>query len=309
MDQSVWIVAERPEDYGPLCALARPIGQSVTAVWVGDEQGLQSVKGCGADKVLSVGLPDGAPYEAAFAAVVDAAKAQPPRAMLLASTKRLRLAAARLGVALGTKAINDAVAIEVDGDALVTERMVYGGSAFSRERMAAATAIILVSEGLLGAQEAPAAAGEPAVETLPTPADSPFVLVDKAPRTVDAVNLAAARRIVSVGRGLREQADLAMVDALAAALEAEVGCTRPLAEGEDWLPRERYIGVSGVMANPDVFVALGLSGQVQHMVGASGARIIVAVNKDKAAPLFKYADYGIVGDIYDVVPALTAALA
>lgn len=307
MEHTTWIVAERPEDYGSLCTLARTLGPAVVAVWVGDESDLGQVRSCGADRVLTAPVAGGL-YEAAFSSVVEAAKNARPRTVLMAATKRLRLASAQLAVALGAKALNDAVSVQADGDAIVAERMVYGGSAFGRERVADAPAIVLVSEGLLASQEAASGAEAP-VESLPAAAGSPLSLVERSARTVDAVNLAAARRIVSIGRGLREEADLAMVDALAEALEAEVGCTRPLAEGEDWLPRERYIGVSGVMANPDVFVALGLSGQVQHMVGASGARTIVAVNKDKAAPLFRYADYGIVGDIYEVVPALTAALA
>ena len=309
MDQTVWIIAEKPQNFGPLCVLGRRLGDEVAAVWVGDGEGLQEVRRCGADRVLAAPLADGDLFENAFEAVIEAVKASAPKAVLLASTKRLRLAAARLGAALGTKAINDAVSIEADGDAVLAERMVYGGSALCRECCAKATAIVLVGEGLLGSQEPVQAAAEAPVEQLPAADAGSLALVERAPREVESVNLAAARRIVSIGRGLRAREDLAMVQALAAALEAEVGCTRPLAEGEDWLSRERYIGVSGVMADPDIFVALGLSGQVQHMVGASGARTIVAVNKDKDAPVFKFADYGIVGDIYEVVPALTEALA
>ena len=122
------------------------------------------------------------------------------------------------------------------------------------------------------------------------------------------MNLAAARRVVSVGRGVAAQEDLALVDELAAALEAEVGCTRPVAEGSGWMARERYIGVSGALLKPDLFVAVGLSGQIQHMVGANSAKTIVAVNKDKNAPVFKQCDYGIVADLYEVLPKLSAAL-
>ncbi|MCI8341544.1 MAG: electron transfer flavoprotein subunit alpha [Eggerthellaceae bacterium] len=308
MEQATWVIAEKPQDYPALCAIARTLGVPVTAVWAGAQDDCAAVAGCGADKVLCASLADGELYEQAFGAVVEAAQAAAPRAVLLASTKRLRLGAARLGVALGTKAVNDAASITLEDGALVTERMVYGGSANCRERMAEGTAIVLVSEGLLAAQQ-PAGGADAPVEMLPAAAPSAMALVERSPRTVEAVNLAAARRIVSVGRGIRAKDDLQMIDALAALLEAEVGCTRPLAEGEDWLSRERYIGVSGVMANPDLFIALGLSGQVQHMVGASGSRTIVVVNKDKAAPVFKYADYGIVGDLYEVVPALSAALA
>ena len=87
-----------------------------------------------------------------------------------------------------------------------------------------------------------------------------------------------------------------------------LGCSRPLTEGVDWLPRETYIGVSGLMLSPKVYVSLGISGQMQHMVGANRSGVIFAVNKDKNAPIFKQCDYGLVGDIVDVLPALNAAL-
>ena len=95
-----------------------------------------------------------------------------------------------------------------------------------------------------------------------------------------------------------------MVEELAGLMEAEVGCSRPVAEGMNWLPKERYIGVSGAMLKPDLYLALGISGQVQHMVGVNQAKAIVAINKDKAAPIFSQADYGIVGDLYKVLPSL-----
>ncbi|MEG0324382.1 MAG: FAD-binding protein, partial [Raoultibacter sp.] len=137
---------------------------------------------------------------------------------------------------------------------------------------------------------------------------SGFKLVERKPRTVEAVNLTAARRVVSVGRGIQNKEDLALIDSLAAVLEAEVGCTRPIAEGQDWMSRERYIGVSGVMLKPDLFVTVGVSGQVQHMVGAAGAKTIIAINKDKNAPVFKQVDYGIVGDLYEVVPKIVETM-
>ncbi|WP_226963138.1 FAD-binding protein [Sutterella seckii] len=113
---------------------------------------------------------------------------------------------------------------------------------------------------------------------------------------------------VGVGRGIAKEADLALADALAKAIGAEVGCSRPIAEGEHWMERERYIGVSGVLLKGDVYVALGISGQIQHMVGVNDCGTIIAVNKDKNAPIFNYCDYGIVGDIYKVLPELTKAL-
>ena len=98
------------------------------------------------------------------------------------------------------------------------------------------------------------------------------------------------------------------MEALAQKMGAELACSRPIAEGEKWMPKNRYPGVSGVVVKPEVYVACGISGQVQHMVGVNEARVIIAVNKDKNAPIFKHCDYGIVGDLNKVVPALTQLL-
>ena len=99
-----------------------------------------------------------------------------------------------------------------------------------------------------------------------------------------------------------------LLDELASALGAEVACSRPLAETVDWMPKSRYVGVSGQKVKPDIYVAVGISGQMQHMAGARDARTIVAINSDGDAPIFAQADYGIVGDLHEVLPALTRAL-
>jgi electron transfer flavoprotein alpha subunit len=127
-------------------------------------------------------------------------------------------------------------------------------------------------------------------------------------RPAAKVNLATARKVVCVGRGLAKAEDLALVEELARLLGAEVACTRPLAEGLDWLPRERYIGISGATVRPDLYLGIGVSGQAQHTIGMSEARVVAAINKDEGAPIFEQADYRIVDDLYTVVPALIACL-
>ncbi|NLF34817.1 MAG: electron transfer flavoprotein subunit alpha/FixB family protein, partial [Clostridiales bacterium] len=127
-------------------------------------------------------------------------------------------------------------------------------------------------------------------------------------KAVQRVNLAAAKKVVSVGRGLGAAEHLSCVNDFAAVIGAEIGCSRPVAEEEKWLPKERYIGISGCMVKPDLYIAAGISGQVQHMVGANQSGTIVAINKDKSAPIFKQCDYGIVGDLRTVLPALTERL-
>ena len=114
--------------------------------------------------------------------------------------------------------------------------------------------------------------------------------------------------MVGIGRGLKAREDVALIEALAEAAGAELACSRPLAEGVDWLAKERYIGISGQHIAPELYFAIGISGQLQHMVGVRGAETIVAINSDKNAPVFAQCDYGVVGDLYQLVPALTAAL-
>lgn len=122
-----------------------------------------------------------------------------------------------------------------------------------------------------------------------------------------AVDLTQAERIVAVGRGIKGQEHLPIVQELAKALSAEVAASRPICDA-GWLPMDRQVGSSGQTVAPKLYLALGISGAIQHLVGMKGARTIVAVNKDVDAPIFEVADYGIVGDLFEVVPALTAAL-
>ena len=118
-----------------------------------------------------------------------------------------------------------------------------------------------------------------------------------------AVDLTAADIIVSVGRGIKEKDNIHIVEELAKALGAELAGSRPICDN-GWLPMERQVGSSGQTVSPKVYMAVGISGAIQHLVGMKGARTIVAINKDSNAPIFEVADYGIVGDLFEVVPAL-----
>jgi len=122
-----------------------------------------------------------------------------------------------------------------------------------------------------------------------------------------AVDLSQAERIVAVGRGIKTQENLPIVEKLAAAFRAELAASRPICDN-GWLPMERQIGSSGQTVAPKLYVALGISGAIQHLVGMKGARTIVAINKDAEAPIFEVADYGIQGDIFEIAPALVAEL-
>jgi len=122
-----------------------------------------------------------------------------------------------------------------------------------------------------------------------------------------AVDLGQAERIVAVGRGIKAQENIAIAERLAKAMGAEIAASRPICDS-GWLPMDRQIGSSGQTVAPKLYVALGISGAIQHLVGMKGARTIVAINKDADAPIFEVADYGIVGDLFEIVPALVSEL-
>jgi electron transfer flavoprotein alpha subunit len=121
------------------------------------------------------------------------------------------------------------------------------------------------------------------------------------------VDLGAAEIIVSVGRGIQEAGNIPLVEQLAAALGAELAASRPICDA-GWLPMERQVGSSGQTVAPKLYLAVGISGAIQHLVGMKGSRTVVAINKDPNAPIFEVADYGIVGDLFQVVPELTEAI-
>lgn len=282
-----WVVGETADSFNSLLAVGSRLAESVETWSIGSAGGL---------------LEDG------IAAFVAAVGEQMPDVVLFQTTRRMRLVAAHLAAAQGTCVVNDTVSIDVDDDgAVVACNVVYGGSATRTQRIAGSMAIVLLSEGLLVNEPAEGIA-QVDVQMAEGSGTSGITFKGASERQVESVNLVAARNVVSVGRGIEKQEDLEMVGDFARAVSAEIGCTRPIAEGVNWLSRERYIGVSGVTVKPNIFVAVGVSGQIQHMVGATSSSTIIAVNKDKNAPIFKYADYGIVGDYAEVLPKLTEKL-
>lgn len=270
---------------------ARSLGAPVTLVALTPEASAVD----GVSTVVALDAGD-APVEALAPAVAETVTAGDGDVVLLPNRPAERVIAGALAARLGAPVLTG---VREVGTGSVT-RARFGGIAL--ETVATSGPVVIVADG--GA-EAPV--GEP-VPATPTTSVYPARVTASSAASTTVANLASAKRIVAVGRGVKSEADLAMIRALAAKLGAELACSRPLAEGLDWLPKDVYIGVSGQTVTPDLYLAIGISGQLQHMVGAQDARTIVVVNTDDKAPILAYADYAVVGDLYDVVPALTEAL-
>ena len=214
----------------------------------------------------------------------------------------------RLSQATGAALVPEVTAFESSGGELIWKRPILGGKLDARVRVKGeGTVIVTVQSGAFAADSA--AAGTADVRDLdvgPIEIDREILSVEQAGE--DEVDLTKADIIVGVGRGVGGADKLGPVEALAKALGGDVGASRPVIDS-GWLPRDRQIGSSGQTVSPKLYLAVGISGAIQHLVGMKGSKCIVAINKDASAPIFSVARYGVVGDLHEIVPALTAALA
>ncbi len=291
-----FVIAETENGARELCAGARKLADEVVLVTVG-----APVAGA-ADKSFHIDVPAGNIADDAYVTVNKIYDAEGGDVVLGEQTLRALSLVGRLAAKLGAAAITGVSAVEGG----VATSMYFGGTGVRQAKAAGDVAVYTFGAGVFDAAEA---TGTDAVEeaAFEAPENAVAKTGSEALPPSD-VNLAGADAIVACGRGFGSEEDLQLARDLAAKLGAELACSRPLAEGVDWFPREAYVGVSGAVVSPKVYVAVGISGQMQHMVGCNGADVIVAVNKDKNAPVFKACDYGFVGDLKTVLPALTAAL-
>jgi electron transfer flavoprotein alpha subunit len=232
-----------------------------------------------------------------------------PSYIVFPHTYQVRDFAPRLATRFGQVLLADLVGLRKDGDSFVFVRQLFQGKLNADYRHAASGPCFLsVQAGAFRAESLEA--GSTTVEAFAPQLDAsairnkPEEPFREAAQTVD---LSAAPIIVSVGRGIKEQDNLPMMEELAAALGGELAASRPICDN-GWLPMERQVGSSGQTVSPKLYLAVGISGAIQHLVGMKGSKTVVAINKDENAPIFEVADYGIVGDLFEVVPALTEAV-
>ncbi|HEX3876109.1 MAG TPA: electron transfer flavoprotein subunit alpha/FixB family protein [Bryobacteraceae bacterium] len=248
--------------------------------------------------------PEG--YSKALRQLIEREK---PTLVLFPHTYQVRDFIPKLATSLGKVAVSDVVSHHIENGQIVFVRQLFQGKVNVDVRFAGeGPHFASLQAGAFRADQL--AAGSAPVENFSPELQASDIrtkALERFRESQRAVDLGAAEIIVSVGRGIKEADNIPVVQKLADALGAELAASRPICDA-GWLPMERQVGSSGQTVAPKMYVAVGISGAIQHLVGMKGSRTVVAINKDPNAPIFEIADYGIVGDLFEIVPALVAAI-
>jgi electron transfer flavoprotein alpha subunit len=301
MSIKVWAFSESPSVANEIAsvasAIAGPAGGRFTVVGLDDSGPLLA----GDEKlVVRADTPLSGFPEAAANALSAAAKDANPDVILVGSTRDGKEIASRLAVKLGRPCASDVFGVTLESGMLQGRRNVFAGKLIAEVSMPLPCVVALK----VGTNPALPASTAKATEKLAGAVASKTRLVERREKQKGTVDLRGAKLIVSAGRGIKKKEDLVLVSDLATALGGAVGCSRPLSADMGWLPEEHHIGLTGVTVRPDLYLAVGISGQLQHTAGIKDSKVIAAVNIDKSAPIFEASDYGVVGDLYAVLPAM-----
>lgn len=228
-----------------------------------------------------------------------------PKLILIAATKIGKEVAAYVAQSLHTGCASECLDVLVEGARVEVTRLVMGGGFLARQIFESYPAVVTIPPRRF---QAVRSRGEGKVENVKVVVQRRMSKLES--RTVEksGVNLEDAEVVVAVGRGLKRKDDLKLAEELAKVLGAELGCTRPISGDLKWLPDDRHIGLSGKRVKPKLYIAVGISGQIQHVVGMRESKTVVCINTDPNAPMHKEADYSIVGDLYKVLPVLINAV-
>ena len=298
----------RNVSFEALSAAQKIDSAEITAVVLGssEPQFVSSLAEYGADKVymipdekLKLYTPDG--YLQALFQLVDEVK---PDVILMGHTAIGKDVSPRLATKLGIGLISDATAIELEENEIIFTRPIYAGKAFQKKKIVSGTIFATIRPNNIPLAEADSGRNAEAIIFNPTITDIRTVVKDIVQKSVGGVDLTEAKVIVSGGRGVKNEEGFKLLDELAKGLGGAVGASRGACDA-GYCDYSMQVGQTGKVVTPDLYIACGISGAIQHLAGMSNSKVIVAINKDPEAPIFSIADYGIVGDLFEIVPLLT----
>ncbi len=311
----IWVYAEAADGkVAPITlemlAKARELGGTVEAVY-GDGDGdtiAETLGAHGTTKIYATGdlqgSTPGVPVASAMAKLIEGGEA--PDLILFGTTYEGRDVAARLSVALDRPVVTNNTDVSVDGDAVVVTEPIFGGSKLVRTRITAAGPhLVLVRPKSFTAEESGGGTAE--IVTIEVPDYGKAKVSERHVEESSGPKLDEASVVVSGGRGLGEAGKYQMIEDLAKALKGAPGASRAIVDA-GWVPYNHQVGQTGKVVKPNVYIAAGISGATQHLVGMKGSKNIIAINKDPEAPIFSVADLGIIGDVHKVLPKLLEAL-
>lgn len=315
--RGVLIFSDDAETLGELLSLghelARRLGSLVTVVAAGPNERMLKEEGAsrGADlvKLLHTSL-DGQliSEESVPAALAEAVRVLAPSIVLIGASRFGAEAAARAAQILKVPCASNCVAVEADeAGNLTVDRRVFGGRFLSRQRLTANPRVVTIPPKRFPRAELHEQPGFAVQEIRVDVPEACTKVLEKRQRSHSQVDIGKAEIIVCAGRGVKNKSDLESLERLASSLGGVLAGSRPLTGDVDWLPVDRRVGLSGQTVKPNLYIACGISGQIEHVVGMKGARTVVAINNDPKAPIHDEADYSVVGDLYEIVPALLRA--
>ena len=284
---------------------ADALKSELAAILIGRNGNEETYISYGADKVYSIDSESQA--DIVVDCLFSLINQHKPEILLIGGTRLGKEVAPRIAQKFGVGCITDGVDFSLEKGELIVKRFVLGGRFVATQRFLREPRIVTVPPRRFEKKLDKNRKGE-IIKTSLKPAEPRVQVLEIKEKTPQELRIEEADIIVSVGRGLKKKEDLTLIASLAKALGGAVGCSRSVAADLKWLPEEHWVGLSGHKVKPKLYIAIGISGQVQHIAGIRDAKTIIAINNDPNAPIFKACDYGMVGDLYDIVPALTNAI-
>jgi len=290
--------------------LAKELHKKVIAVTIGHEEHAVEYLEHGADLVIIVETSQPQFKAEEYTSILqNIMKEHHSEIVLIGSNKNGKELAARLAAKIDAGCVTDCTKIYFHEKKLTTERIVYSGNAIAVEQFTAPPQIITIPSKVFNPLPKNPHHRGVTIKKKIDGEHSPSKILKVQEMKSEGVNVEDAQIIVSCGRGFKKKEDIKLVSELADVLKGRtVGCSRPIAADLKWLSEDHWIGLSGHKVKPKLYVACGISGQIQHIAGMRDSGVIVAINKDPEALIFKSADYGIVGDLYEILPKLTSAI-